>query len=189
MERSQALDMTRTRPDSFSETLILRVRSRRLGRALAVLVLCGLAALLLQSAWARDAVVAPDFALPASTGHNLRLSEYRSEVVALAFHAAWCGPCREGLAGLARLQEAHAADGLRVLVVSFDPPAQAAGAVPASLPVLADPAGEVGRLYDVDDLPLVVLVDRAGVVRGRYTEAAASAIESLQQEIGRLLAE
>jgi len=34
---------------------------------------------------------APDFALKSSSGENLRLSEYRGDVVMINFWATWCG--------------------------------------------------------------------------------------------------
>jgi peroxiredoxin len=35
----------------------------------------------------------------------------------------------------------------------------------ATYPVLHDQAGDVGRLYDVSRMPVMVLIDRGGVVR------------------------
>jgi peroxiredoxin len=174
--------------------MIVRTRTRLLARALAILFAAAIVAELFHAAIARDltGAEAPDFALRSTSGQNLRLSEYRSEVVALAFWASWCGSCREELPGLERAQQALGGDGLRVLSVSFDEAAEAArdtaAAARVSFPVMVDPDGEVGRLYDVDDLPLVVLIDRGGKVRGAYQGRDASAGD-LEREIRALLAE
>ncbi len=190
-----ALDMTRSRADQYSETMIVRARGRLLARAVAFLLAAAIAAQLVHAAFARglEDSQAPDFALKSSAGKNFRLSEYRSEVVAIAFWASWCGACREQLPDLERLQQALRSDGLRVLSVSFDENSSAAqetaAAARVSFPVLLDAAGEVGRLYDVDDLPLVVLVDRAGRLRGSYEGGGAAAGHALDRAIRDLLAE
>ena len=187
--------MTRVRTDQYSETMIVRSRGRLLARALAILFAVALLAQLVHVALARDsaAVEAPDFALRSVAGPNVRLSEYRSEVVALAFAASWCGDCRAGLSALDHLHQSLAADGLRVVAVSFDnrvdQARQFAAATGSSYPVLMDPEGEVGRLYHVNDLPFVVLVDRSGRIRHSFHGSRAVTDPALTAEIRALLAE
>lgn len=95
---------------------------------------------------------APDFALKDPSGHNQRLSELRGDVVLLTFWASWCGACR---AALQSADEAVAAT---------------SGASVAMGISLDDAAGlAVGRLYDVQHLPLTLLIDREGVVRGAWS--------------------
>ena len=112
---------------------------------------------------------APDFVLKSVAGENLRLSEYRGQVVMLSFWAAWCGDCRAQLEGLGDMYTRYQDAGVELLAVSLDQsPKQAqdaAAALGGSYPVLHDAGGEVGRLYDVSKMPVMVLIDRGGVVR------------------------
>lgn len=110
---------------------------------------------------------APDFVLKSLSGENLRLSEYRGEVVMLSFWAAWCGDCRAQLTELATMRDRYQDAGVELLAVSLDQNARQASEVMAgaSYPVLHDAAGDVGRLYDVTKMPVMVLIDRGGVVR------------------------
>jgi peroxiredoxin len=110
---------------------------------------------------------APDFVLKSLAGKNLRLSEYRGDVVMLSFWATWCGDCRAQLEQLAAMRDRYQDAGVELLAVSLDQNAKQAGEVTAqvSYPVLHDAGGEVGRLYDVTKMPVMVLIDRGGVVR------------------------
>jgi len=112
---------------------------------------------------------APDFVLKSISGENLRLSEYRGEVVMLSFWATWCGDCRAQLEELAQMHMRYEDAGVELLAVSLDQNAQQASETAAALgvnyPVLHDAGGEVGRLYEVDRMPMMVLIDRAGIVR------------------------
>ncbi|HEY9182538.1 MAG TPA: TlpA disulfide reductase family protein [Gammaproteobacteria bacterium] len=110
---------------------------------------------------------APDFVLKSLSGKNLRLSEYRGEVVMLTFWAAWCGDCRAQLAELGAMRDRYQDAGVELLAVSLDQNAKQAGEASADVnfPVLHDAGGEVGRLYDVTKMPVMVLIDRGGVVR------------------------
>lgn len=134
-----------------------------LGAALAALTLAAAAA---------DAPAAPDFALPSMAGSNHRLSEHRGEVVAVVFWASWCGDCRRELERFERLRQTYGNVGFVVLGVNLDDdPARAralANAAGIGYPVLSDPGKDVAKTYRVDDLPLIVLIDRQGVVRARH---------------------
>ena len=134
-----------------------------LGAALAALTLAAAAA---------DAPAAPDFALPSMAGSNHRLSEHRGEVVAVVFWASWCGDCRRELERFERLRQTYGNVGFVVLGVNLDDdPVRAralANAAGIGYPVLSDPGKDVAKTYRVDDLPLIVLIDRHGVVRARH---------------------
>jgi peroxiredoxin len=110
---------------------------------------------------------APDVVLKSQSGKNLRLSEYRGEVVMLSFWATWCGDCRAQLTTLGEMHDRYQDAGVELLAVSLDQNARQASdvAAQASYPVLHDAGGDVGRLYDVSKMPVMVLIDRGGVVR------------------------
>ncbi len=111
---------------------------------------------------------APDFALPAFLGGNVRLSEYRGQVVVVTFWSSRCSTCAAQLAALNQQQLTYGPAGLVTLAVSIDDnmarardyAAGHAGAVP----LLLDAKREVGRSFQVDRLPSTVLIDRHGRV-------------------------
>jgi peroxiredoxin len=112
---------------------------------------------------------APDFALKSSSGENLRLSEYRGDVVMINFWATWCGPCRQEMPLLDELYARYQRVGFNLLGVNIDDDSRRAMQMVEELginfPVLFDARKEVSELYEVEAMPVTVLVDREGTVR------------------------
>ena len=139
------------------------------------LVMTGLAGTLLLWTFSSPAAMpavgspAPDFTLRSNAGKNLKLSEYRGQVVMINFWATWCAPCRQEMPLLNRIHEKYSKTGFRLLGVNVDDKAgnaQAmAGKLGVTFPVLFDAEKRVSRLYDVDGMPSTVLIDRNGKVR------------------------
>lgn len=136
---------------------------------------------------------APDFAMRALGGGNLRLSEHRGDVVLVGFWTSWCGTCREYLERLGRLHSTYGTAGLVVVGVSLDDDARRASslvqAVGAKFPNVFDGRKELGAPWRVGDVPMTVLVDRAGVVRHVYGELQRRDDADLVAEIRKLLDE
>jgi peroxiredoxin len=114
---------------------------------------------------------APDFVLKSATGENLRLSEYRGDVVLINFWATWCGPCRQEMPLLDDLYGRYQRVGFNLLGVNIDDDSRRAMQMVQELgvnfPVLfdEDERKEVSKLYEVEAMPVTVLVDREGTVR------------------------
>jgi peroxiredoxin len=112
---------------------------------------------------------APDFVLKGKDGKNLRLSEYRGQVVLINFWARWASDSRQELPALDAINATYNRAGLVVLGVSVDEDSQRAGefadAMKVHYPILFDTTPDVGRDYRLEKMPLTLLVDRSGVVR------------------------
>jgi peroxiredoxin len=112
---------------------------------------------------------AEDFALKALSGDNVRLSEHLGEVVLLNFWASWCSSCRTEMPRLDKLLDTYRSAGLALYGVNVDDdPVRAAEfvtTVGVDYPVLLDTRKTVAPAYKLAELPMTVLIDRAGVVR------------------------
>ena len=112
---------------------------------------------------------APDFVLKGLDGTNLRLSEFRGQVVLVNFWARWAGDSRQEMPALDRINSTYSRAGLVVLGVSVDEDlrraSEFAGSMKVSYPILFDTGADVGRDYLLQKMPMTILVDRSGVVR------------------------
>ncbi|MBL4826489.1 MAG: TlpA family protein disulfide reductase [Spongiibacteraceae bacterium] len=112
---------------------------------------------------------APDFTLKSNSGKNMRLNEQRGNVVLINFWASWCGPCRQEMPLLEKIQKKYSKLGFTILGVNVDNDSSKADSIlkdiPVSFPVLYDPEGTVSKLYNVSAMPTTIIVDRNGNMR------------------------
>jgi peroxiredoxin len=136
---------------------------------------------------------APDFALRAFAGPNVRLSEHIGQVVVISFWGVGCDACRGQLDALEQDFSRYRAQGLRVYGVEVaDDPLEAqrfAHGMHVTFPLLLDPAKSVARLYDVDNLPMTVLIDRDGKIRRVVRDFNEKSRQVWEDELRTLLAE
>ena len=170
----------------------------RLARLSLVAALCvgGLVAFASASAAAPYPLIgreAPDFALHALVGSNVRLSEALGDVVVVTFWGSRCGPCGTQLGALNRSLATYSSVGLRVFGVSVDDDQaralEYAKGQSVRFPLLLDPSKSVSRLYEVDNLPMTVLIDRGGVVRHVHRDYSAKDEALYLKELRALLNE
>ena len=110
--------------------------------------------------------VAPDFTLKTVDGANMRLKEYRGQVVLINFWASWCGPCKTMAPHFAAA--ARQMPEVRFVKVDSD-------AAPAS-----------GALHNIRSIPTLVLF-KGGVEVARQsgTVPTAQLLTWVRQHAGR----
>ncbi len=141
-----------------------------------VLALCGV---ILGACWVYQASAAetppligkdaPDFVLKTNGGANLRLSEFRGQVVLVNFWARWAGDTHREMRALDKINTTYQRAGLVVLGVSIDEDLRRAqefaDSMKVSYPIMFDTGSDIGRDYQLAKMPVTILVDRSGVVR------------------------
>jgi peroxiredoxin len=136
---------------------------------------------------------APDLVARGLSGENVRLSEHRGEVVVVSFWSGTCNTCRAQLSALDRIAKTYGSAGLTVIGVNLDDniarAERFARAQDVKFQLLVATARTTGRDFKVDRLPMIVFVDREGVLRVAHREFHARDEARYVRELRRLLDE
>jgi cytochrome c biogenesis protein CcmG, thiol:disulfide interchange protein DsbE len=104
-------------------------------------------------------------------GRPVELTAMRGRVLVVNLWATWCGPCREEMPSLARLQQAFQGKPLEVLAVSLGDSVnkieQFMVHVPEVPRLLRHPTGALGQAWRVRLLPATFVFDAQGACRYR----------------------
>jgi len=119
----------------------------------------------------------PDFSLTViangaslgGDGSAVTVSQFRGRAVLLDFWATWCPPCRVEAPIVDQIARRWSDRGVVVVGVDTDSPDQGdprafAQSEGLTYPIVHDVRGEASRLYEVANLPTLVVVSRSGKV-------------------------
>jgi peroxiredoxin len=125
---------------------------------------------------------------------DANLGALKGKVLLVDFWATWCGPCHEAATAYQGLYARYHAQGLEVYGVSVDEdPKQIDAFVAAQgvqYPILLDPAAQVsGPRYEIDSIPVALLVDKQGRLRFTHRGFDPADMAAVTTEIEQLLAE
>jgi len=136
---------------------------------------------------------APDFTLKSLKGSNLKLSEFRGDVVMINFWASWCGPCRQEMPILNDLYLKYRDMGFTLLGVNVEENSTKAANMVRELkvvfPVLFDTENKVSKMYKVEAMPSTVIVDRNGNMRYLHRGYVPGTEDEYQRQVRELMAE
>jgi len=136
---------------------------------------------------------APNFTLKSMTGKNLKLSEYRGQVVMINFWASWCAPCRQEMPLLEDLYKKYQSLGFTLLGVNVEQNSNKAKTllrnIKVSFPILFDNKNKVSKLYKVSAMPTTVIIDRDGNLRYLHQGYKPGYEKDYQQQVRGLLRE
>ena len=105
-------------------------------------------------------------------GKPMSLAALKGRPVWINFWATWCPPCIRETPVLRDTYKAHQAEGLVLLAIDVQEPVDAVRAYAQkyglTYTIGLDVTGAIFRTYQVYGLPTQSLIDREGVIRGRY---------------------
>lgn len=153
-----------------------------------------------QMQWGSPGSVAKNFTSAEINGGQLSLSDYKGKYVLLDFWASWCIPCRKGNPHLKELYARYKDNGIEFIGIADDDreenkwrEAVAKDGIGIWKHIrrgLKYENGSFDRSTDISDkfgihtLPTKILIDRDGVIIGRYSEEEAPLDEMLKKLFG-----
>jgi peroxiredoxin len=135
---------------------------------------------------------APDINLTVLDKGEFRLKDHREkDIVILDFWATWCGPCVQELPLLTEVAESYKRKGVAFYAINLretpDEIKKFQDDKKLKFTVAMDTDGAVGTAYGAEAIPMLVLVDKKGVIQSVHVGFNPSIKATLAKELDALL--
>jgi thiol-disulfide isomerase/thioredoxin len=136
---------------------------------------------------------APDLSLKLLNTGEFRLKDHREkDILMLDFWATWCGPCVQELPLLAEVAESYKDKGVAFFAINVRETPEQITKFQADkklkFTVALDTDGSAGTAYGANAIPMLVLVDKKGVVQAVHVGYNPAIKTTLAKELDALLA-
>lgn len=128
---------------------------------------------------------ARDLVLTSLDGETIKLSDFLGDILIIDFMAPWCNPCKEQIKVL---RDVEGTPGVMIISINVDPDYNATFLQKfkeregMNWPLASSP--ELAQHYKVTAIPLIILVDREGVIRYRGYYTSLIQLEQLIKNYG-----
>ena len=140
-------------------------------------------------------IAEPDIPFTGPDGKPVHLADLKGQVVVVNFWATWCGPCKEEMPSLARLQKDYAEKPFKVVAISVDRLEDTPKAIDflkanGGLSFYNDPGYKVvfGLNPRPEGIPTTVIYDKQGRERARLSGGADWSTEQAKKVMDTVLA-
>lgn len=131
----------------------------------------------------------PSVTLPDLQGNKVTVpDDFKNKVIIIRFWGTWCDACAKEIPIIDHVYRKYRGRGVEVLAVNVGQPRSVAEAFVTNLkityPVLLDTYSIAAKRYNIKVLPVTIIVDKKGIVRGRiFGEAEKESIEAMVTDI------
>lgn len=116
--------------------------------------------------------MALDFTLTDLNGQQVTLSELKGKNVFLNFFTTWCGPCKEEMPEIQKIQEEYKDKDLLVYLIDLNEDEETVKTFMEknnyNFNILMDPNSDAGNLYRTTEIPTSLFINKEGKIVKRH---------------------
>ncbi|WP_175989347.1 peroxiredoxin [Bacillus sp. Marseille-Q1617] len=117
-----------------------------------------------------------DFKLPALSGDDVTLSQFKGKKVIINFWATWCPPCKEEMPVMEEFYKKNG-EQIEVLAINIDPQynvKEYQESIGLSFPILLDKDDKINKAYDILTVPTTYVINEQGIITHKQIGAITS---------------